>query len=79
MITPECKFGYPETQLREIWTEDKFKDFMKWMRGQTFSVCDGTLFDGELNRMVGSGCGPHGYVFYAHDVTNFVTGGPILD
>lgn len=71
--------GYPETQLRSEWSEDKFKDFMKWMRGQTFTSCDGWSFDHKSNRLIDSNCGPHGYVYYVTDVHRFLAGGRVVD
>jgi hypothetical protein len=76
---PTCRFGYPEAQLKDMWDEATFKKFMLWMRGQTFSSCDGSIFDHENSCTVDSNCGPHGYVYYTHDVLRFVSGKPAFD
>lgn len=76
---PICKFGYPHSQLEEIFSVLKLKAFFHWMRGQTFSSCDGRIFNAAENRMEASNCGPHGYVYYQSDVQRFVAGLPVID
>jgi hypothetical protein len=76
---PKCKFGYPHEQLKEALGEEKFKQFLSWMLGQTFSSCEGRIFNRKANRMEDSGCGPHGYVYYGWDVEAFLDGRPALD
>jgi hypothetical protein len=79
MNRPECKLGYPKTQLRAELTAEEFKAFFKWMRGQTFGSCEGQSYDHEKKEYIPSGCGPHGYVFYATDVNRFLAGGSVVD
>lgn len=77
--TPICKLGYPESQLRDMFSNEQMKDFFNWMRGQTFSVCDGSFYDHREKRSKPTGCGPHGYVYYPWDVEKFLDGSPIVD
>lgn len=76
---PECELGYPQSQLENIFTPEKFKEFFYWMRGQTIALCDGRQFIHEERRFEPTGCGPHGYVFYPWDVERFLDGRPIID
>jgi hypothetical protein len=73
---PICRLGYPQSQLKEIFSEDQFKRFIAWMRGQTFASCEGSEY---VKYYVPNGCGPHGYVYYTHDVKRFLDGSPIVD
>ena len=81
MIMPksDCQYGYPDAQLREIFTQEQFKRFSDWMVGQTISDCAGSVYDHELKSMVPSGCGPHGWVYYSHDIARFLRGLPVID
>lgn len=76
---PKCKYGYPQSQLQEEMTFKQYMDFMNWMRGQTFTSCDGFVYDYELRKNVPSDCGPHGYVYYSEDVERFLRGLPVID
>jgi hypothetical protein len=77
-IAPECQLGYPETQLMEM-LGPIMDSFMYWMRGQTFSACDGKRYNYETNKYEDTGCGPHGYVFYTHDVERFFSELSVFD
>lgn len=74
---PICDVGYPQSQLETMLPVVRLKQFYVWMRGQTFSECNGLLFNGK--NLVPSGCGPHGYVYYESDVRAFLAGRPVLD
>jgi hypothetical protein len=77
---PICKLGYPDSQLRKIFKSDEtYKRFFSWMRGQTFSSCDGTSYNHEKKALEPTNCGPHGYVYYASDVNRFIEGRPVID
>lgn len=76
---PDCRFGYTVPQVEEI-MGSRFDAFTAWMRGQTMSICDGTLWDYDAKMAVPSGCsGPHGTVIYPWDVERFLAGLPIVD
>lgn len=81
MPRPNCPIGYPDSQLRKIFSPEQHKDFLHWMIGQTFSSCDGRVLDREAGKMIDSECtgDPHGFVYYVHDVRNFLAGGPVTD
>lgn len=76
---PLCEIGYPHSQLEQTLSVLKMKDFLRWMMGQTFSMCTGQIFDYATNRMVPSNCGPHGFVYYTSDVRAFLDGRQPLD
>lgn len=76
--TPECKYGYPAIQLEKI-LGDRMPDFFRWMRGQTFALCDGREYDYGAREYKPTGCGPHGAVYYSSDVRQFLAGGHPLD
>lgn len=76
---PICRFGYPHSQLVELLEEDQLKTFFRWMIGQTFTECDGRLYNYETKRMEPSGCGPHGFVYYEWDVQRFLAGLSVID
>lgn len=75
---PECGLGYTTAQLEEFFGE-RINDFYHFMRGQTFSLCDGREYDYSSKGYVQTECGPHGAAYYTSDVRNFITGGPVLD
>ncbi len=79
LVKPECKFGYSAKQLAEMLTEKQLANFLKWMVGQTFSSCSGWVYDHKRGFNVTSGCGPHGYVYYEHDVRRWAEGKPVID
>lgn len=74
---PECEIGYSGIQLEQFFG-DKMKDFLRFMHGQTYALCDGRKYDYEAKAYVPS-CGPHGAVYYASDVHTFIMGAPIWD
>lgn len=78
-VTPECKYGYPETQLKAEFGDDRMKAFNAWMRGQTFSSCDGKQYNYDKQEFEATNCGPHGYVYYVYDVNRFIAGQPVID
>lgn len=75
---PECILGYPDGQLHEL-LGSRYDEFWKWMRGQTFTSCDGRAYDHETKEYRETGCGPHGFVVYYHDVKRFLEGLPVID
>ena len=79
--TPECPYGFPDKQLRKIFTREQYQNFFSWMRGQTFTDCDGWKYDPSTKSMEHTECfdDPHGYVFYTHDVAKYAKGSGILD
>lgn len=79
MPAPECELGYPEAQLKEIFSEDQFKMFLSLMRGQTFGFCDGSYYDHQEQRSISTGCGPHKFVYYSWDVERFLDNKPVID
>lgn len=74
----DCQLGLTVAQAQER-VGDRWEDFERWMRGQTVGYCDGRVYDHEKKEYQPSGCGPHGTVFYAHDVDNFLGGGRAFD
>jgi hypothetical protein len=77
-MEPGCAFGYTKSQLIELLGERE-SAFADWMRGQTVALCDGKVYDHDKREYV-KGCDEaHGLVVYAHDVRQFLAGGPPLD
>jgi hypothetical protein len=74
---PACQLGYTQTQLDAILID--VDHFGNWMRGQTMVICDGRYYDYDAKAYEDTGCGPHGAVVYAWDVTRYIEGGPIVD
>jgi len=79
MQAPICKLGYPYSQLGDIFSPELKKEFFSWMRGQTFTECNGYQYDHEASTYEPSGCGPHGWVYYTSDVQRFLEGKPVID
>lgn len=75
---PECKLGYPATQLEGL-LGLRMNELNEWMIGQTFTSCDGRQYNYKLGKYEPTGCGPHGYVYYSHDVKKFLAGLPVTD
>lgn len=71
---PECPFGYPWYQLEEIFDEETFERFSKWMNGQTMSICEGRKFNHETMEHEPDACAgnAHGGVAYKYDVHRFL-------
>jgi hypothetical protein len=78
MEKPECELGYTEEQLERI-LGDRLPDFYRWMVGQTFTGCNGMRYNYLTGEYEPTGCGPHGFVYYAHDVNRFLSGLPVID
>ena len=78
LIEPSCILGYTDSDLNQLLGNEK-SEFYAWMRGQTFTSCDGKAYDPELRAYRDTGCGPHGYVFYVADVARFMRGLPVID
>lgn len=68
---PECEMGYPLAQVKNI-LGNNIDTFNKWMVGQTGAICNGKLYDRDLDKNVSSGCGPHGMIIYTHDLKEFI-------
>lgn len=75
---PACELGYPGDQLERI-LGDRLPAFGLWMSGQTGVICDGQRYSYERGESEPTGCGPHGPVVYATDLTRFLAGRPIID
>ena len=90
MIRPECEYGYPMSQLKDI-LGDRFGDFEMFMVGQTMLLCqadpvrkwvddENAPGGAKLVEVGQSLCHkPHGLVAYPWDVHNFLYGGDVLD
>jgi len=81
---PDCPLGYSEGQLRKLLGDEGMANFKKWMVGQTVGICEGRYYDHEKECYLPSICaemidGPHGVVYYAHDVERFLLRKPIID
>jgi hypothetical protein len=77
LLDPECDMGYTVPQLEEI-LGDRMPDFDRFMHGQTFSLCDGRLYNYET-KGYDAGCGPHGTVVNRSDLERFLRGGRVID
>lgn len=75
---PKCKYGFTEEQIRKIMGAHLLR-FQAWISGQTGAICDNRDYDHEAKEYKPSGCGPHGFIIYEHDVRRFLAGGPNLD
>jgi len=80
MPKPECEIGYPISQL-EKWNLFPLSHFRTWMKGQTYAVCNGEMYDHEKKEYLPSSCSPiqHGSVFYTRDVLRFLEGKEVID
>ena len=76
-MIPACEAGYTEAQVREL-VED-FDDFMDWMRGQTYALCDGRRFNHDTREWEPACDVGHGSVFYVTDVERYLRKLPIVD
>lgn len=76
-LAPECQYGYTDAQIQQMFEEPK--KFYSWMRGQTFSSCDGREYNRDTEQYVATNCGPHGFVYYPWDVYRYVNGLPVID
>ncbi len=65
---PECRYGYPWSQLEALLLRDELDGLGKWMRGQTGAICTGV--DEDI---------PHGMVLYTWDVARYFAGLPVID
>lgn len=74
-----CKYGWTEDEIIQIIGEEKLDDFRRWMRGQTISACTGKIWDYNVKSYVPDDCGPHGVVYYRHDLIRFQMGLPVID
>ncbi len=73
-----CELGYTVAQLESI-LGDRLGAFNHWMRGQTGGVCEGRRYDHEKKAYEPTGCGPHGFTVYGHDLRRFLARLPIID
>jgi hypothetical protein len=53
--------------------------FYEWVEGQTYAICDGRRYDRDARTHMDTGCGPHGAVYYRHDVARFLNNQPVID
>lgn len=69
---PSCKYGYTRNDLVEmgIYTVE----FLEWMRGKTYAICEGREFSYEKDEYVNTICAenPHGEVYYSYDVEKYI-------
>ncbi len=75
----ECMYGLTEAELHARFPGERHDDFMKWMRGQTGTICEGRVYDYIQKEYRPSGCGPHGVVVYEWDVKRYEDGRPVID
>lgn len=75
---PDCDHGYSVALLEETLGEERFKELMGWLYGQTMMLCDGRRYD-PVTESYTETHEAHGPVIYAWDVERFMRGGPILD
>jgi hypothetical protein len=77
---PSCPQGYTEEDLRTI-LGPRLNEFVKWMYGQTMSICDGLKYDYDKRDYEPTGCysRPHGAVVFPWDLERFLDGLPIID
>lgn len=76
---PDCELGYPVTQLQRILDAQQMNRLQLWMWGQTASICEGRRYDYETDEWTDTGCGPHGVVYYKHDVERWLNAHRIID
>jgi len=71
---PLCPMGYPWEQIADALAEDVFKEFSRWMGGQTMMICDGRRYNYEAKAYEPDECagGPHGGVVYTYDLHRFL-------
>lgn len=77
---PECESGYPWSQIETFLGVERTEELMRWMRGQTMTLCEGRRYSHDTEDY-SEKCGgvAHGPVVYAWDLERFMRGGPILD
>lgn len=89
---PECRYGYPATQVDEILAfGPRQQAFWDWMYGQTMAICNRDpqrewIDDDESPggmRLVEVGpplCDrAHGTIVYPWDLARFIDGRPVID
>lgn len=77
---PECRWGYTDTQVREI-VGDRYDAFVDWMEFQTMSLCEAREYDHNISSWVSGPCtDAHGVVVYPWDLRRFLgtNGGPVV-
>lgn len=69
-----CPGGYPLYQLEEVFGEEVFNEFNKWMIGQTMMLCEGRKYNHETKQYQRDECfgKAHGGVAYQYDVYRFL-------
>lgn len=75
---PECELGYTVEQLQRI-LGDRYEEFLFWMRGQTLAACQGKRYNHSAKEYEETGCGPHGFAYYAWDLQRFLDNRPVID
>lgn len=88
---PQCRRGYPWSQIDTFLDVGRVAELMDWMHGQTMTLCqmdpqrewiDDEEAPGGM-RLIDVGpplCDrPHGPVVYRWDLERFLAGGPIID
>jgi len=73
LLPPSCSLGYTESDLDAV-LGDRLPEFRRWFRGQTGVICEGRRYDHQAKEYRETGCGPHGFVVYAHDLERFLSG-----
>lgn len=83
MPAPQCEMGYSEAQITEAFgaVGEPLRDmFETWMRGQTYTLCEGKSFNHDTKEYeVACGGTSHGNVYYVDDLRRFLNGLPIVD
>lgn len=76
-IPPEyrCEYGIPVTWFREALSPEEFDALLAWQAGATGAICTGERYDHALGANIDTGCGPHGLVFYRHNIERFLKKG----
>jgi len=70
---PECRLGYPLSQLEELFGPFEIAHLKRWISTKTIAICDGRSWSQQTGEYVESPCAgqPHGDVVYGHDVEHF--------
>lgn len=79
LADPACRSGYPFDQLRTELGDARYETLMRWMRGQTMSICEARSYSHETREYTPTGCGPHGPVVYKWDVDRWLARLPVID
>jgi hypothetical protein len=77
---PDCRWGYPTSQLEEHLSVNQMQRLMQFMGGQTMTLCEGRAYNHQTKEYYEVCDGvAHGTVIYAHDLWRFLVGLPVVD